>query len=162
MIIVAINRKSSTNEYLVTHTQDGKLLPARTNYVEDLSEAVYNAIAEVDRYQEQGTDAKLSDAQYTQKAITKIRPDWAPKDVTPGWKQRLQFQLGHRSAANITCTQEEFEQPVPEGITPIKSAFDESGKDVAAYPPKWGKQYAHYNPDHSITIKDTPPEREVR
>lgn len=80
MITIAINRKSSTGEFTVTHTQNGRLLHPRTAYTEDLEEAVYNATNELERYWERGEEAQLSEAQYTTKAIARYRPEWLLKE----------------------------------------------------------------------------------
>lgn len=35
-----------------------------------------------------------------------------PYDATPGWKQRIQYELGHRHPSQIIASQEEYGKPV--------------------------------------------------
>jgi len=35
-------------------------------------------------------------------------------DQTPGWEQRIQYQLGERHPSQVTASQEEYEMPMPE------------------------------------------------
>jgi len=33
--------------------------------------------------------------------------------MTPGWEQKIQYDLGHRHPSQITASQEEYEEPPP-------------------------------------------------
>ncbi len=76
MIIVSVNRKSSTGEWLASVNIDGKFAEGPTAYTEDPEDAVNIAISTIEQYRRQGKQAELSSAQATLKQVSKYRPDW--------------------------------------------------------------------------------------
>ncbi len=47
--------------------------------------------------------------------------------TTPGWEQKIQYNLGHRSASQITASQEEYEKSPPMHRTTNLRGFQERG-----------------------------------
>jgi rubrerythrin len=81
MIIISVNRKPSTGEWLASVSKDGRFLEGPTAYTDDPEDAVNIAISMIEQYRKRGEQAELSDALATTKQVAKYRPDWARKDA---------------------------------------------------------------------------------